>query len=118
MSLHPTLPPSSPQRALRAMRLGTKTFQLNEVWRLAGVVKVHEVVEGSLDRFLQPRDGTTVHTSGDRHGTEGYFINPTIFTDIKPNMEIMKEIFGPMGVLRMQRVCNIASSLSSSFSYL
>lgn len=37
---------------------------------------------------------------GDRHGTEGYFINPTIFTDVAPNMDIVKdEIFGPVGVV-------------------
>jgi aldehyde dehydrogenase (NAD+) len=45
-------------------------------------------------------DGATVHLGGDRFGTEGYFINPTIFTDCKPEMKIVKEeIFGPVGVI-------------------
>ncbi|KAF4610135.1 hypothetical protein D9613_010211 [Agrocybe pediades] len=44
--------------------------------------------------------GATVVTGGDRNGSEGYFINPTIFTDVKPNMKIVKEeIFGPVGVV-------------------
>ncbi|KAG6848133.1 hypothetical protein H0H93_003089 [Arthromyces matolae] len=44
--------------------------------------------------------GATVHLGGDRHGTEGYFINPTIFTDTKPDMKIVQEeIFGPVGVV-------------------
>lgn len=42
------------------------------------------------------KEGATVHLGGERHGTEGYFIQPTIFTDIKPEMTIVKEeIFGP-----------------------
>jgi aldehyde dehydrogenase (NAD+) len=41
--------------------------------------------------------GATVHIGGDRHGTEGYFIQPTIFTDCTPDMKIVKEeIFGPV----------------------
>ncbi|KAG5350572.1 hypothetical protein C0989_010338 [Termitomyces sp. Mn162] len=44
--------------------------------------------------------GATVHLGGDRYGNEGYFINPTIFTDTKPDMKIVQEeIFGPVGVV-------------------
>jgi len=46
------------------------------------------------------REGATVHTGGSRFGDEGYFINPTIFTDTNPDMKIVKEeIFGPVGVV-------------------
>ncbi|KDQ51391.1 hypothetical protein JAAARDRAFT_534135 [Jaapia argillacea MUCL 33604] len=46
------------------------------------------------------KDGATVHTGGERHGTEGYFIQPTIFTNTKPTMKIVQEeIFGPVGVV-------------------
>jgi len=42
------------------------------------------------------KEGATLHLGGERHGTEGYFIQPTIFTDVKPEMTIVKEeIFGP-----------------------
>lgn len=45
------------------------------------------------------QEGATVHFGGARHGTEGYFIQPTIFTDVKPEMKIAREeIFGPVGV--------------------
>lgn len=45
-------------------------------------------------------EGATVQTGGERHGTEGYFIQPTIFTDVQPEMKIVKEeIFGPVGVV-------------------
>jgi len=44
--------------------------------------------------------GATVLHGGERHGTEGYFIQPTIFTDTHPEMRIVKEeIFGPVGVV-------------------
>ena len=46
------------------------------------------------------QDGATVHQGGERHGDEGYFIKPTIFTNVKPDMKIVKEeIFGPVGVV-------------------
>jgi aldehyde dehydrogenase (NAD+) len=45
--------------------------------------------------------GATVVTGGERHGDKGYFIQPTIFSDVKEDMKIMQEeIFGP--------VCSIA----------
>jgi aldehyde dehydrogenase (NAD+) len=41
--------------------------------------------------------GATVHYEGKDNLGEGYFINPTIFTDAKPDMKIMQEeIFGPV----------------------
>jgi aldehyde dehydrogenase (NAD+) len=44
--------------------------------------------------------GATVHHGGERHGDEGFFIKPTIFTDVHPDMKIVKEeIFGPVVVI-------------------
>jgi aldehyde dehydrogenase (NAD+) len=49
--------------------------------------------------------GATVVTGGDRHGSEGYYIQPTIFADVNENMTIVKEeIFGP--VCTVQKVRN------------
>ncbi|KAG7091595.1 hypothetical protein E1B28_010616 [Marasmius oreades] len=43
------------------------------------------------------KDGATILTGGKRHGNEGYFIQPTIITDTRPDMKIIKEeIFGPV----------------------
>jgi aldehyde dehydrogenase (NAD+) len=36
-------------------------------------------------------EGATVHLGGERHGTEGYFVQPTVFIDVKPEMRIAKE---------------------------
>ena len=44
--------------------------------------------------------GATVHHGGERHGDEGYFIKPTIFTDVHADMKIVKEeIFGPVAAI-------------------
>jgi aldehyde dehydrogenase (NAD+) len=41
--------------------------------------------------------GATVVTGGERHGKKGYFIQPTIFSDVTEDMKIVKEeIFGPV----------------------
>ncbi|KAJ4329223.1 aldehyde dehydrogenase (NAD(P)(+)) ald5 [Fusarium piperis] len=46
---------------------------------------------------LGKAEGATVLTGGSRHGDKGYFIEPTIFTNVRPDMKIMREeIFGPV----------------------
>lgn len=46
------------------------------------------------------RDGAKVHLGGGRAGGDGFFIEPTIFVDAKPEMKIVQEeIFGPVGVV-------------------
>lgn len=46
-------------------------------------------------------EGATIETGGGRHGDKGYFIQPTIFSNVTPKMKIaQEEIFGP--------VCTIA----------
>ena len=42
-------------------------------------------------------DGAKVNIGGERHGDQGYFIKPTIFTEATADMKIMQEeIFGPV----------------------
>jgi aldehyde dehydrogenase (NAD+) len=41
--------------------------------------------------------GATVACGGSRIGSQGYFVQPTVFTNVKSNMTICKEeIFGPV----------------------
>lgn len=43
------------------------------------------------------QEGAKVAIGGERHGSEGYFIKPTVFTDVNTRMSIMQdEIFGPV----------------------
>ncbi|KAG5220764.1 aldehyde dehydrogenase (NAD(P)(+)) ald [Salix suchowensis] len=44
--------------------------------------------------------GATLHHGGAEHTGDGFFVNPTIFTDTTPDMKIVQEeIFGPVGVV-------------------
>lgn len=46
------------------------------------------------------KEGATVETGGERHGEKGYFIQPTIFSNVTQDMKIMKEeIFGPVAAI-------------------
>jgi len=52
--------------------------------------------------FLDRAKGATVLTGGDSNGSKGYFVNPTIVTDVAQDDEIVqKEVFGP--VVTVQR---------------
>jgi acyl-CoA reductase-like NAD-dependent aldehyde dehydrogenase len=43
------------------------------------------------------KEGANLLTGGQRWGTQGYFIQPTVFSDVKDDMTIAKEeIFGPV----------------------
>jgi phenylacetaldehyde dehydrogenase len=44
-------------------------------------------------------DGATALTGGGRHGDRGYFIEPTVLTNTRPDMKVVREeIFGPVVV--------------------
>jgi phenylacetaldehyde dehydrogenase len=58
--------------------------------------RVMGFIEGSR------KDGASIMAGGDAPGGDGYFVNPTILVDVKPEMSCVKEeIFGP--VLTAQR---------------
>jgi len=43
------------------------------------------------------KEGATVAVGGEKRKSKGYFVDPCVFTDIKPEMKIVKEeIFGPV----------------------
>ncbi|KAI9451457.1 aldehyde dehydrogenase domain-containing protein [Lactarius psammicola] len=64
-----------------------------------------QVSQVQFDRIMEyieagKKEGATVHLGGERHGNEGYWIKPTIFTNTRPDMRIVQEeIFGPVGVI-------------------
>src|SRR5690349_3438987 len=62
--------------------------------------------------------GATVHYGGERHGEEGYFIKPTIFTNVTNDMKIAREeIFGPVGVMIKFKTEEEAIALANDTSY-
>lgn len=43
------------------------------------------------------QEGATIHTGGKQKGTDGYFVEPTVFSDVQDHFRIAKEeIFGPV----------------------
>ncbi|RQM04822.1 hypothetical protein DH86_00004144 [Scytalidium sp. 3C] len=61
-----------------------------------------QVSQLQFDRIMEYIDagkkgGATLSLGGERYGNEGYFIQPTVFTDVTPDMKIAREeIFGPV----------------------
>ena len=59
-----------------------------------------ERVMGFIGRAREEGSGHML-TGGNRIGKKGYFVEPTIFTDIKVDSEIHRnEVFGPVSVVR------------------
>jgi phenylacetaldehyde dehydrogenase len=57
----------------------------------------HERVMGYID--AGKRDGATVVVGGDSPSSDGYYVNPTVMVDVKPDMKVVREeIFGPVVV--------------------
>ena len=57
----------------------------------------HERVMGYID--AGKRDGASVLMGGDAPSSDGYYVNPTILTDVNPQMSVVREeIFGPVVV--------------------
>ncbi len=63
-------------------------------------------------------EGATVEIGGDRHGDKGYFIQPTIFSNVRPDMKIMQEeIFGPVCAISKFKDEEEVISLGNNTSY-
>ncbi|RIK84262.1 MAG: betaine-aldehyde dehydrogenase, partial [Planctomycetota bacterium] len=74
-----------------------------------------QVDRAQFDKILKyidygKQEGAKLVTGGKRYGDEGYFVEPTLFTDVKDEMKIATdEIFGPvMSVLKFKNVDEIA----------
>ncbi len=52
------------------------------------------------------QEGARLHCGGGRHGNRGYYIEPTVFSDVQDNMKIAREeIFGPvLSVIRFKTI--------------
>jgi phenylacetaldehyde dehydrogenase len=71
-------------------------------------------VTGYLDSGKE--DGATAITGGGRWGDRGYFVEPTVITNIRPDMAIVREeIFGPVVVAApFQSLDDIAAAANDS----
>jgi phenylacetaldehyde dehydrogenase len=61
-------------------------------------------------------EGATAVTGGNRYGDKGYFVEPTVITNTRPDMKIVREeIFGPVVVAApFQSIDDIAAAANDS----
>jgi len=74
-------------------------------------------VTGFIQRGKEQNQGTLL-TGGARLGDSGYFVEPTIFTDVKEDSEIHRdEIFGPVSVVRTFKTEEEVMKISNNTEY-
>jgi aldehyde dehydrogenase (NAD+) len=76
-----------------------------------GVEQGPQVSQEQFDRVMSyiqagNKEGAKMLTGGSRVGSKGYFIEPTVFVDVKENMKIaQEEIFGPvMSIMKFKNL--------------
>src|SRR5437016_1114511 len=81
-----------------------------------------QVSQEQFDRIMGyidagKKEGAKLLTGGSRHGDKGYFIQPTVFDEVKDDMKIAREeIFGPvMNVLRFKDVDEVLRRGNQTF---
>ncbi|KAK3710798.1 hypothetical protein LTR37_010022 [Vermiconidia calcicola] len=76
-----------------------------------------ERVTGFIQRGKEQNQGTLL-TGGARLGDKGYFVEPTVFTDVKEDSEIHRdEIFGPVSVVRTFKTEEEVMKISNDTEY-
>src|ERR1700676_5739850 len=62
------------------------------------------------------REGARLVCGGERVGTRGYFVAPTVFSDVQDNMKIaQEEIFGPvMSILKFKDINEVSARANKS----
>ncbi|KAL7917117.1 aldehyde dehydrogenase [Trichoderma austrokoningii] len=64
------------------------------------------------------QDGATLALGGGRYGDKGYFIQPTVFTDVTPDMKIaQEEIFGPVAAIQKFKDAEEAIQIGNNSNY-
>ncbi len=80
-----------------------------------------QVDQAQFDKIMRyidvgHKEGAKCVTGGKRHGTRGFYVEPTLFVDVKDNMAIATdEIFGPvMSVLKFKDLDEIAGRANNT----
>lgn len=61
-------------------------------------------------------EGAKLHTGGNRFGSKGWFVEPTVFSDVTDDMTIAKEeIFGPvMSIMKFKDMDEVIARANNS----
>jgi aldehyde dehydrogenase (NAD+) len=82
-----------------------------------------QVSQAQYDRIMGyiesgKAEGARLLTGGARHGDRGYFIQPTVFADVGPDMKIMREeIFGPVASIAKFKDADDVIRLANDTNY-
>lgn len=82
-----------------------------------------QISQAQVDRIMgfidnAKKEGAKLEMGGNRKDLPGYFIEPTIFTDVKPDMTIAKEeIFGPVCAISTFETEEEALELANNTTY-
>ena len=82
-----------------------------------------QVSKLQFDRIMEyinsgKQGGAKVEVGGERHGDKGYFIQPTLFTDVTENMKIaQEEIFGPVITVQKFKDIDEAIKIGNNTTY-
>jgi aldehyde dehydrogenase (NAD+) len=81
-----------------------------------------QVDQAQFDKIMSyievgKKEGAQCLTGGERHGTRGYFVKPTLFANVNDEMKIAQdEIFGPvLSVLKFKNVDEIIERANNTF---
>jgi len=88
----------------------------------AGVEQGPQVDDEQFKKILHyidlgKKEGAKLLTGGERHGNEGYFIQPTVFGDVQDHMTIAREeIFGPVqSILKFKTIDEVIARANDTF---
>ncbi|KAK8122898.1 aldehyde dehydrogenase [Apiospora sp. TS-2023a] len=88
-----------------------KTYQGPQVTRAQ-----HERILQYVDTGV--KEGATLESGGQRIGDKGFFVQPTVFTDVTPSMRIFQEeVFGPFVTIMPFRTEADAVALANATQY-
>ncbi|TID30046.1 hypothetical protein CANINC_001415 [Pichia inconspicua] len=88
-----------------------------------GVFQGAQTSQQQLSKILSyvevgKKDGATLVSGGERLGNKGYFVKPTIFADVKPEMKIYsEEIFGPFAVVTKFKTADEVVEMANDSEY-
>ena len=96
-----------------SIKLGTDSTPTRQMGPLVSDEQLSRVT-GYLDSGRE--QGATVVTGGARKGDKGYFVEPTVLTDTRPDMKVVREeIFGPVVVAQpFKSIDEIAASANDT----
>ena len=99
----------------KSIKLGAGLDFSSQMGPVVSEEQLHRVL-GYIEKGRS--EGGRVVTGGDRHGSQGYFVKPTVITNLAPNATpVQEEIFGPVLVATPYSDIDEVAKLANSTAY-